>query len=60
MDDDRFSVPSKCSAHLSTISFLPVISFVPSTLSMGELPDVSGPYMDLRNSKKRSISCLLA
>jgi len=44
MDDGWFSTPSKCSAHLFTILFLSVISFVPSMLSMGELPEVSGPY----------------
>ena len=49
------STPSKCSADLSTISFLSVISFVPSTLSMGELLDVSGPYMVSRESKKHFI-----
>ena len=60
MDDGRFSTPLKCSAHLSTILFLSVISSFPSTLSMVELPDVGGPYMVLRESKKRFISCLLA
>ena len=50
----------QCSAHLSMILFLSVTSFVPSMLSMGELPDVSGPYMVLRESKKCFISCLLA
>ena len=59
MDDDRFSTPLKCSAHLSTILFLSVISSFPSALSMVELPDVGGPYMVLRESKKRFISCLL-
>ena len=60
MDVGRFSTPLKCSAHLSTILFLSVISSFPSALSMVELPDVGGPYMVLRESKKRFISCLLA
>ena len=60
MDDGRFSSPSKCSDHLSTISFLSVISFVPSALSMGEVPDVSGPYRVLRESNEGFISCLSA
>lgn len=47
MDHGRFSTPSECSAHLFMISFLSVISFVQSTLSMGELPDVSGPCYGL-------------
>ena len=52
MEDGRFSTPSGCSAHLFTISFLSVISFVQSTLSMGELPYVSGPCYGLERVKE--------
>ena len=57
MDDGRFSSPSKCPDHLSTISFLSVISFVPSALSMGEVPTAGGPYRILRGSNECFISC---
>ncbi len=50
MDDGRFRTPLKCSAHLSTILFLSVMSVAPSALSRGELPDVSGPNTHLRES----------
>ena len=52
MDDGRFSTPSECSAHLFTISFLSVISFIQSTLSMGEMLDVSGPCYGLKRVEK--------
>ena len=59
-DDGWLRTPSKCSAHLSTILFLSMISFFSSALGMVELPDAGGSYMVLRESKKRFISCLLA
>ena len=52
MDDGRFSTPSECSAHLFTISFLSVISFIQSTLSVGEMLDVSGPCYGLERVEK--------